>query len=922
MNPIFATEALRHRETLRTTWNSVPPCLCGRSLLSSWSQYVSKILRAYFAGCCLVLLGPPTPAQTPPSPQASLSFERDIRPIFKAHCFQCHGEGETLKGKVDLRLRRRMLADSDSGKILVPGKPDHSVLLDVVASGDMPKSEKKLTPAQIASIEQWIRQGAPTLRPEPEEVPKFFITEEERAFWSFQPIQRTSPPAVQHANAVANPIDSFLLARLEALGLSFAPPADRTTLIRRLTFDLTGLPPTPEEIDAFIQDSSPNAYEHLVDRLLASPRYGERWARHWLDVAGYADSNGGSDADSTRDWIWRYRDYVIRSLNADKPFDQFLTEQLAGDELVSPPFGQLQGEDLDKLIATGFLRLGPDPTGDGPPDADLARNQVITDTLQIVSTSLLGLTVQCAQCHDHRYDPIPQSDYFRLRAIFEPAFNWKQWKNPDQRLVSLMPAEDRKLAECVEHAAQSVDREAQQLHDELIEKFVQKQLLLVPENQRDAVISARRTPADKRTEEHKRLLREFPTFQDHIILGEIDVEGAKRVADVRSRASEIRTARPADPRVHCLTEEKGAQVDTFLFHRGDHQQPREKIAPGGLSVLPDSASADIPPSLPQFRTTGRRLAFAKSLTNGAHPLTPRVLINRVWHHYFGRGIVPTLADFGQLGERPSHPELLDWLASEFMDSGWKLKSLHRFIVTSAAYRQDSRNPAASAADPDNRWLGRTSLRRLDAESLRDGMLAVSGRLDATPFGPPVPVAFNGRGQVVVGAQNRDGNGDATGAAALGGAEYRRSIYLQVRRSMALGILEPFDAPVVNPNCEARPVSTVPPQALMLLNDQFVLDRSTDLAERLRREAPGQSRAQIERLWRILFGMRPSDAEIHRSLIYLAEQTETIRATVESLAADRAKKDPKAKPAPIDPSLQSLASLCQALLGSNRFLYRE
>jgi len=815
-----------------------------------------------------------------------------------------------------------MLAESDSGPILVPGKPDHSVLLDVVASGDMPKSEKKLTPAQIAVIEQWIRQGAPTLRPEPEEVPKFFITEEERAFWSFQPIQRSPPPAVRHADVVANPIDAFLLTRLEAQGLSFAPPADRTTLIRRLSFDLTGLPPTPAEIDAFLQDSSPLAYDHLVDRLLASPQYGERWARHWLDVAGYADSNGGSDADSARDWIWRYRDYVIRSLNADKPFDQFLTEQLAGDELVAPPFGQLQGENLDKLIATGFLRLSPDPTGDGPPDADLARNQVIADTLQIVSTSILGLTVQCAQCHDHRYDPIPQSDYFRLRAVFEPAFNWKQWKNPDQRLVSLMPAEDRKLAECVEHAAQSVDREAQQLHDELIEKFVQKQLLLVPENQRDAVINARRTPANKRTEEHKRLLREFPTFQDHIILGEIDVEGAKRVADVRSRASEIRTARPADPRVHCLAEESGATVDTHLFHRGDHQQPREKISPGGLSVLPASASADIPPARPDFRTTGRRLAFAQSLTSGSHPLTPRVLVNRVWHHYFGRGIVPTLADFGQLGERPSHPELLDWLASEFVDSGWKLKSLHRLIVTSNAYRQDSRNPAASAADPDNRWLGRASLRRLDAESLRDGMLAVSGRLDATPFGPPVPVAFNGRGQVVVGAQNRDGNGDATGAAALGGAEYRRSIYLQVRRSMPLGILEPFDAPVVNPNCEARPVSTVPPQALMLLNDQFVLDRATDLAERLRREAPGQSRAQIERLWRLLFGAPPSDTELQRSLIYLAEQTETIRATVDSLSAERAKKDPKAKPNPVDPSLQSLASLCQALLGSNRFLYLE
>jgi len=820
-----------------------------------------------------------------------------------------------------------MLGESDSGRIVVPGKPDQSVLLDRVASGDMPKGEKKLTREQVDRIERWIAQGAPTLRPEPAEVPKFFITEEERAFWSFQPIQHPQPPKVQNPGLVRSGIDAFLLAQLESAGLSFAPLADKATLVRRLTLDLTGLPPTPEEVEAFQRDESPLAYEHLVDRLLASPRYGERWARHWLDVAGYADSNGGSDADSIRDWAWRYRDYVIRSFNADKPFDIFLTEQLAGDELVTPPFDQLAGDDLDKLIATGFLRLAPDPTGDGPPDAELARNQVIADTIQIVSSSLLGLTVQCAQCHDHRYDPIPQSDYFRLRAIFEPAFDWKRWKNPSERLVSLMPAEDRQLVECVEQSARSVDTEAQQLHDQLIEKFVQKQLELVPENMREPVMAARRTPADKRTDDHKRLLREFPTFQDHIILGEIDVPGAKSVEEVRKRASDIRSAKPADPRIHCLTEQPNNPVDTYLFHRGDPLQPREKITPGGLSVLPVAASADIPVTRDTSRTTGRRLAFAGMLTSGSHPLTPRVMVNRVWHHYFERGLVPTLGDFGMLGERPTHPDLLDWLASEFVASGWKLKSLHRLIVNSTAYRQGARNPVAQNTDPENRLLGRFGLRRLDAEALRDSLLAVSGRLDATMFGAPVPVAFNGRGQVVVGAQNRDGNGDPTGAAALGGAEHRRSIYLQVRRTMPLGVLEPFDAPAINPNCEIRPVSTVPPQALMLLNDQFVLDRATDLAERIRRESPGGARHQISRLWRLLFGVEPNEAEMQRSLIYLAEQTETLRATFSQLTAEREKKDPKAKAPPAsspatDPTLQSLASLCQALVGSNRFLYLD
>jgi hypothetical protein len=852
------------------------------------------------------------------STSSSLSFERDIRPILKAHCFHCHGEGETLKGGVDLRLRRLMLTNSESGRIMVPGKPGESVMLKMVASGEMPKGEKKLKPEEIAKLERWIKSGARTLRTEPTEVPKFFITEEERQFWSFQPVTRTPPPAVRNQKSVRTPIDAFLLTPLEARRLAFAPAADKRTLIRRATYDLTGLPPTPEEVAAFLADESSDAYEQLAERLLASTHYGERWARHWLDVAGYADSNGGAETDSERGWAWRYRDYVIRSLNADQPFDQFITEQLAGDELVSPPYGDLTGEELDKLVATGFLRMAPDPTGDGPSDQNLARNQVIADTLQIVSSSLLGLTVQCAQCHDHRYDPIPQSDYYRLRAVFEPAFNWKEWKNPGQRLVSLMPKEDRDLAACIEHAARSIDDEAKDLHDELIEKFVQKQLLLVPEKMREPVMAARRTPADKRTEDHKKLLREFPTFQDHIILGEIDVEGAKKVTAVRQRASEQRAARPADPMVHCLVEESGRNVETALFHRGDPQQPREKIAPGGLTILSSLRCNDIPPTNATTRTTGRRLAFARYLTNGEHPLTARVLVNRIWHHYFGAGLVPTLGDFGALGERPTHPELLDWLASEFVSSGWRLKTLHRLIVTSTAYRQGSANAAAQSTDPDNRLLGRMRLRRLDAESVRDSLLAVSGRLNTNMFGAPVPVAVNPQGQFVVGSQNKDGNGDPTGVAGLGGAEFRRSIYVQVRRTMPVGVMDTFDTPALSPNCEARPVSTVPPQALMLMNDQFVLERASDLAERLRRERPGGARDQLALLWRLLFAAEPTDVELQRSLIYLAEQTETLRATGDAKKDDKGKAQATAP----DPSLQSLASLCQALLGSNRFLYLD
>lgn len=868
------------------------------------------------------LMAEPTSFGSTPAP--SLSFERDIRPILKAHCFHCHGEGEKLKGGVDLRLRRFMLTNSESGPVLIPGKSAGSVLLEMVASGKMPKGEKKLTPADTRKIQQWIDSGAPTLRAEPETVPRFFITEEERGFWSFQPIHRPLPPTAVPPSIGTNSIDHFLWKPLHQRVLGFAKPATRSTLIRRVTFDLTGLAPTAEEVDAFVNDASSDAYDRLIERLLASPRYGEKWARHWLDVAGYADSNGGVLADSERPWAWRYRDYVIRSLNADKPWNQFVTEQLAGDELVNPPLGGLKGDDLDKLIATGFLRLAPDPTGDEPADPDVAKNQVIADTLQIVATSLLGVTLQCAQCHDHRYDPIPQTDYYRLRAFFEPAFDWKHWKNPNARLVSLMPTEDRQQADCMEQAALAIDKDATGLHDDLVEEFVQKQLELVPAAMREQVIAARKTPADKRTEEHKRLLREFPTFQDHIILGEINVAGAKRVEEIKKRAAEIRAGTPIDPLVHCLVEEPGKAVETVLFRRGDHHQPGEKIVPGGLTILQSLVKNSA--SETRFKSTrgtsGRRLMLAKSLTDGSHPLVARVLVNRVWHHYFGAGIVPTLADFGMLGERPTHPELLDWLASEFMSTGWSLKSLHRRILHSVAYRQSSVNPAAQATDPDNRLLGRMRPRRLPSESLRDAMLAIADRMNTNMYGPPVPVAVSPQGQFVVGIQVRNKDGDPAGVNDVGGSEFRRSVYVQVRRSMPVGVMETFDSAGLSPNCEARAVSTVPAQALMFLNDQFVLERSNDLAERLRKERPGDVRKQIDLLWKLLFSAPPSPEELQRSLIYLAEQGETLRAQAAVRAegkSDSKSKTPAAEP---DPSLQALASLCQVLWASNRFLYLD
>ncbi len=368
---------------------------------------------------------------------AMLTFEKDVRPIVKAHCTHCHGEEEKPKGKLDLRLRRFM------DKVVVAGDPAKSKLIEMIRSGEMPEKGKKVSEAELAILEKWIAQGAKTAKAEPLVLaPGPMISDDDREYWAFQSIKRPAVPSDVDFKKVRTPMDAFLLHSLREKGLDFAPEADRRTLIRRVTLDLTGLLPTPEEVDAFVADKSPLAYEQLVERLLASKNYGERWARHWLDVVGYADSNGYTEADSVRPHAWRYRDYVIRSMNEDKPWDQFIQEQIAGDELASATHGDYQQAVLDpkrtdQLIATAFLRMAPDGTGDTVDDVKLAKNQVIAEQIKITTSSLMGMTVACAQCHDHRYDPITQADYYRLRAVFDPAYHWEAWRAPNSRLYSL-----------------------------------------------------------------------------------------------------------------------------------------------------------------------------------------------------------------------------------------------------------------------------------------------------------------------------------------------------------------------------------------------------------------------------------------------------------------------------------------------------
>ncbi len=828
-------------------------------------------------------------------------FEVDVRPILKAHCWQCHGEEKELHGGMDARLVRFLLKGGESGAAIVPGDHTASLLYQRLASGEMPPGKKKVSPEELQRIARWIDAGATTVRTEPETLAiGDTFTDEERQHWSFQPITKPVIPDVTHSELIRTPIDAFLLARLESQGMSFSPEAGRETLLRRIYFDLVGLPPSLEAVDAFLADESPEAWSKVVDQLLNSTAYGERWARHWLDVAGYADSDGYTANDTERKWAWKYRDYVIRSLNADKPWNQFLVEQLAGDELLTPPYQDLKPEQADQLIATGFLRMCPDGTADGGVDQNVARNDVMAETIKVASTSLLGLTVGCAQCHAHRYDPISQADYYRLRAIFEPAYDVQNWRPPTGRLVSLWSWETQTAAATVDAELAEVAKKRTEELDGIVKDTFERELQKLPTEQQSLARAARETAADKRTPEQQQLIKEYPFL--NVDRGSVYLYLPDRLNGFNKKWDELteetKKKRPADDYVMCLTEVAGQVPVTKLFARGDHQQPQEEIAAGELAVL-NSTGLVIPGDAAEIPTTGRRLKYAQHLTGGPHPLVARVLMNRFWLHHFGQGLVQTPGDFGIKGDRPSHPELLDWLARDFMDEGWTLKRLHRMIVTSTAYRQSSvRRPELDAVDGDNRLLGRMNVMRLEAETMRDAVLSVSGKLVERPFGPPVPVSPDDVGQIVLAIDTRDSAGRPSGKVEpLGDEEFRRSIYVQVRRSMPLGVLEPFDLPRMTPNCEKRAASTAAPQSLLMMNNPFVIQQAELLANRVREKAGTDLAARATLAWQLVFSRKPAASDVQAGVEFLTMPGET----------------PEAQSA-------TLNHFCHALLSSNGFLY--
>ena len=773
------------------------------------------------AACVAIAVAWITPSAVLRAAEAeSLAFETHIRPIFRAHCFDCHGATDEKEGQLDLRLVRLQVEGGDSGPAIVPGDPAASYLIERVRAGEMPPGETKLSADEIDLLERWVAAGAPTAAPEPDSIgPGIGITREERAWWAFQPLARPPVPALDDER-IRTPIDALLVAAMPA-GLSFSPDAEPATLVRRVYFDLVGLPPTPEQLEAHLADWSEAAYERLVEELLDSPHYGERWARHWLDAAGYADSEGATAQDAVRPWAYRYRDWVIRALNADLPLDRFLTEQLAGDELAGPQQGEWTPEQIELLEATGFLRMAADGTGSGDNSPE-ARNQVIADTLEIVGTALLGLTVGCAQCHDHRYDPIPQADYFALRAVLAPAWDWEQWRTPAERQISLYTALDRAQAAEIEAAAQAIAAERAEKLAAFMAAALEEELARHDESLREPLRAAYLAAADERTDEQRQLLEQYPSININPgNLYQYNAAAAEELKQMDARIAEVRATKPREEFIRALSEPPGHLPATHLFHRGDYRQPREEIAPAGLSVLaPEDAPPVFAPDDAALPTSGRRLALARWLTSTEQPLTARVLANRVWMHHFGRGLVETPGDFGRLGMPPSHPELLDWLADELRAGGWSLKALHRAIVRSTAYRQSSYRDAQRAdIDPANHYYWRQNVVRLDAEAFYDRVLATSGALDRSLHGPPQGVREDDTGQVTI-----------------EGEPARRAIYLQQRRSQPIALLEAFDAPVMRTNCQRRSSSTVATQSLMLLNGELLLAQAARFAARVQDDA--------------------------------------------------------------------------------------
>jgi hypothetical protein len=724
--------------------------------------------------------------------------------------------------------------------------------------------------------------------------------------WSFVSPRRPDVPAVKDRAWVRNPIDAFILVRLEKEGLHPSPEADRVTLIRRVTFDLTGLPPTQQEIDAFVLDRAENAYEKVVDRLLASPHYGEQWATYWLDVVRYAESNG-YESDAERPNAWRYRDWVVRALNDDLPYDRFVVEQLAGDLLARDAVRQgvqgTDGPDARRLIAAGFNRCGPIHQTSGNLDAAVLRQEALTEMTGTVGSAVLGLTVGCARCHNHKFDPFPQVDYYRLQAFFSTTA---------AKEVDLAGADERNAHDAAMKAWEAEAAPLRQAVNDIDAPHRQrlgeaKKARLEPAY-RDAlaVDPKKRTPEQKRLAELAAPLLKV-TWDE--ILADLTPPERSRRAELRQRLHALETRKPAPPAKAWTVADSGAAPTAHVLIRGDANRKGQLVEPGYPTCLGGT---------PQGKAPQDRLDLARWLTRPDHPLTARVLVNRLWQHHFGRGLVATPNDFGLRGSAPSHPELLDWLACELPARGWSLKALHRLMVLSSAYRQDSRvnDDRLRRIDPENRLLGRMNRRRLTAESLRDSVLAVSGTLNREIGGPMVRVPLEPEVYDLI---FTEGEPDGLWPTTPDPRQHnRRSVYLFSKRNVRLPLLEAFDQPDTLTSCPVRPVSTFAPQALILLNGPFMQEKSRAFAVRLLREAGPEPASQVKLAYRLALGRAPRPEERQVALEFLSEQKELLH---DRLLARLPVNVPADLPDGADPAAAAaLSDFCLALLNRNEFMY--
>ena len=767
--------------------------------------------------------------------------------LLEQHCVPCHG-GEKTKAGFDLTTHAALLRGGESGPAVVLGRPELSLFQRMITHEEepgMPHKKDKLPEAEIAIIAAWIRDGAIYTRElrQAEIVAggaaptraAFALTEADRAHWAFQPVVRPKLPVVKQAAWPKSPLDTFILAGLEAKGSSPAVPANREVLIRRVTLDLVGLPPTLAEIDAFVRDASPRAYETLVDRLLASPHYGERWGRHWLDLARFAESDG-FEHDAARPNAWRYRDYVVRAFNADKPYDRFIREQLAGDELFPG--------DPDAQIATAFNLLGPDMVDSA--DQVQRRRNTLNDMTDTTALALLGLTVGCARCHDHKFEPIAQRDYYRLQAFFTAA---------KFRHDLPVPTAAESHAHEMAMAAYGEQTKAVQTQIFALEEPPRKTLLerklakLSPEAQ-----AAHRVAKEQRTTEQENQVLETA----HLVAVTAKEIGAAMKKPDRDRhavlLAELKPFPKPRPLPATLALQNGAPAKTHVLHRGDYNQPGDEVRAGFPQVLSGVGAGASEPA------ENVRAPLAHWVASEAHPLTARVMVNRIWQHHFGRGLVGTPSDFGTHGQKPTHPALLDWLAAEFTGRGWSVKAMHRLMLLSATYQQASTVAAAEVVrDPENRLYGRMNRLRIEGEVIRDSLLAISGELNLKVGGPgvfpPIPKElFEGAKGWIASTDPRD--------------HTRRSLYIFARRNLRFPFLEVFDAPDNNLSCSARERSTTAPQSLTLLNAEEVLAAAARTAERLT-EAADSPEGRVTLAYRLIIGRPPTAVERRLSVEFLA-----------------------------------------------------